>query len=390
MGFGAPLSYKVVGSAVVPGFLGDQDWPWLRDLLDERERFVGRPQRALEARLRAPLPREGPPGKKRMALHVLAGLGRSERDAAVPPRQARRLVFGEAARAPGPRPLVLARVASALNVPPLALDAALFADLPGERLVAELPHGLSPAKLALRANLGLAQGLLFRAALVTIEAEGNARTLVRHAKLGGLICTVTGRAPGGDIRLDVSGPFAVFRHTLLYGRALGRLVPLLAWCRRFRLRATCVLDGEPLDLQLGTGDPIFPADEPRLYDSRIEARFAREFRRLAPDWDVLREPEPVAAGASLVFPDFALQHRYDPSRRWLVEIVGFWTPEYLSRKLALYRAAHLANLILCIDENRACGEGDLPDGALVLRFRRHVDAAAVRQLVERPAAPVTG
>jgi predicted nuclease of restriction endonuclease-like RecB superfamily len=104
---------------------------------------------------------------------------------------------------------------------------------------------------------------------------------------------------------------------------------------------------------------------------------------------VLREPEPVAAGTRLVFPDFALRHRHDPSRHWLVEILGFWTPEYVERKLALYRAARLPNLILCIDEARGCGEGDLPPGARVLRFRRRVDAAAVRRLVATTTSSTT-
>jgi hypothetical protein len=66
----------------------------------------------------------------------------------------------------------------------------------------------------------------------------------------------------------------------------------------------------------------------------------------------------------------------------LLERESFWTPEYLSRKLALYRAAGIANLILCIDRDRAGGDGDLPAGALVVRYRGHVDAAAVRCLVE--------
>ena len=102
---------------------------------------------------------------------------------------------------------------------------------------------------------------------------------------------------------------------------------------------------------------------------------------MAPDWDVLREPEPIPAGTRLVFPDFALQHRSERSRRWLVELVGFWTPEYLRRKLALYREARVANLILCIAEDRACAEEELPAGAVILRFRRRVDAAAVRRVV---------
>jgi predicted nuclease of restriction endonuclease-like RecB superfamily len=82
-----------------------------------------------------------------------------------------------------------------------------------------------------------------------------------------------------------------------------------------------------------------------------------------------------------VFPDFALQHRYDVSRRWLVEIVGFWTPDYVRRKLALYREARIANLILCIDAARACEEGSLPAGAVIVRFRRRIDAGAVRRIV---------
>jgi hypothetical protein len=64
-----------------------------------------------------------------------------------------------------------------------------------------------------------------------------------------------------------------------------------------------------VDLSLGTGDPIVPADPRRQDDSQLEERFARAFRKLAPDWDVFREPEPI-----------------DASRRWLREIVGFVCP----------------------------------------------------------------
>ena len=82
---------------------------------------------------------------------------------------------------------------------------------------------------------------------------------------------------------------------------------------------------------LKTGDPIFPSGEPRRYDSQLEERFARDFARLAAAWEVVREPEPVVVGRGLVFPDFALIHRTRTERRWLLEIVGFWTPDYFVR-----------------------------------------------------------
>ena len=376
----ALLNYSVIGDTIVPHFLGEHDHPWLRVLLDEHERFVGRPQRELGARLREPLPCESPPRKLKQATHVLARLWQGHRKAAVPPRRARALVFGEAARAPVPPEAVFSRVAASLGVSTGELQDSLFADLPGNRLVTAPAPSLSPGELALRTNLALAQALLFHATSVSIEADGNARALVRHSKWRGLICTVVERSSAHAV-LELSGPFALFRHTRLYGRALGEIVPLLAWCRRFRLRAESVSRGRRLTLQLATGDPIFPAAEPRRYDSRLEERFAREFRRLSPEWDVLREPEPVTASGTLIFPDFALQHRHDSTRRWLVEIMGFWTPAYVTRKLALYRSARLSNLILCIDEERNCATEDLPPGARVVRFRRRVDPAAVLRLV---------
>jgi hypothetical protein len=380
---GSHLAYSLHGEVVVPHFLEAADHPWLRALLEEHERFAGRPHRELAERL-AEEPQGTPRDKRRLAIHVLARASTRRRGSTTRSRRVRAAVFEEATRSQSPRDVVLASVAGTLELRTSEVEAMLFGDLPGERLVMLPDPPWSPGEFALPANLALVQGLIFRATSVAIEASGNARALVRYAKLRGLICTVAVRERREDALLELSGPFALFRRTLLYGRALGDLVPLLAWCRRFRLSASCVLGTRSVTLWLATGDPIFPAREPRPYDSRIEERFARDFRRAARDWDVVREPEPVRAGTTLLFPDFALQHRIQPERRWLLEIVGFWTPEYLARKLALYRRAGLANLILCIDEARGCTEGDLPREARVLRYRRKVDVRAVLRLIEGP------
>ena len=377
-----PLNSDPAPRPIVPQFLDERDHPWLRCLIEESERFIGRPQREQDARLRQPLPCESPPEKLRLAIEALSRAQRGRRTAAVvPPRRARALVFAEAARSSAPPDAALLTVAESLEVTVAALRDSLFADLPGERLVAAPARPISATELACRTNLALVQRLLFRATVLRIDVEGNTRALVRQAKWRGLICVVTDRPERGGAWLEISGPFALFRHTGLYGRALGELIPLLAWCSRFSLAAHCVVDGRPRTLRLATGDPIFPSAAPRQYDSHLEERFAREFRRAAPDWDVVREPEPIAAGDVLIFPDFALRRRSDPGQRWLLEIVGFWTPDYVSRKLALYQKARVANLILCIDEARSCAGADLPTGARVVRFRRRVNPTDVLRAV---------
>jgi hypothetical protein len=382
------LSYSVAGPLVVPHYLSEHDHPWLRVLLEEHERFIGRPQRELEARLREPLPCESPPRKLRLAIQVLGRLRPHNRKSVVLSKRTRAHVFGEAARTSAPAQAVWTTVASSLGVSVEDLQGSLFADLPGERIVAAPAQPLSAVELALRCNLALVQEILFCVTVVRVEVEGNARVLVRHAKWRGLICGVAERPGSAGTTMEISGPFALFRNTRLYGRALGELVPLLGWCPRFRLQAECVFRGRRLTLQLGTGDPIFPSSAPRRYDSLLEERFARDFRRLAPAWDVIREPAPIAAAGTLIFPDFALQHRFDPTSRWLLEIVGFWTPDYVARKLVLYRNARLSNLILCIDEQRNCAEADLPSGARVVRYRRRVDAAAVLRIIETTTCPL--
>jgi predicted nuclease of restriction endonuclease-like RecB superfamily len=75
-------------------------------------------------------------------------------------------------------------------------------------------------------------------------------------------------------------------------------------------------------------------------------------------------------------------HRRDPTRRVLLEIAGFWTPDYLAKKLERLRAAGVTNLILCIDEARRCSEVDIPRHALVVRFRKKVDASKLLDIIE--------
>ncbi len=274
-------------------------------------------------------------------------------------------------------------VASALGISSGELDRSLFADLPGERLV-ELPSPRPvPQDLALRANLALAQGFLQRSSRISLLVRGNARAVVRQVRLRRLLCTVQPGTGRRDATIEISGPYSLFRRTILYGRALGSLVPALRDCDRFRLEADAVLRGRELCVGIRSGDPIFPGAElARRYDSKLEERFSLDFRRLAPDFDLVREPEALRAGEHLIFPDFAIFRRRNPARRVLLEIVGFWTPDYLTEKLERLAKAGVPNLILCIDESLNCAAATLPDSHPVLRYKRNLDAGAVLSTVE--------
>jgi predicted nuclease of restriction endonuclease-like RecB superfamily len=124
-----------------------------------------------------------------------------------------------------------------------------------------------------------------------------------------------------------------------------------------------------------------PARELPAFDSKLEERFATEFAKLALEWEVIREPEPIALDDGLLFPDFELRRRTTGEHYWL-EVVGFWTPEYLAKKLAQLRSARLSKLILCIDVARQCDDAELQALGPVVRFRRTIDVRAVIAIID--------
>jgi uncharacterized protein len=377
------LAQALPPNALRPSYLDLRDHLWLSVLIEEYERFAGRRAADLDARLREPLRVPCAADRLRRARHVMDRLCGPRLQARVAPAKVREALF-LAAAGREPRSAALAQATCELACSETDLLACLFADLPGERVLPPPPEGLDPGELALRVNLALVQGLLARATAVTVTITGNARDIVRYAKLRGLLCVARTAPPevACGATLEISGPLALFHRTRVYGSALASLVPRLSWCDRFELSAECLLAGETRVLRVRSGDPIFPAERPPRFDSALEQRFAKDFARAAPDWELIREPVAVQVGHRLIFPDFGLVHRRDPSRQALLEIVGFWSPAYRAEKLARLREAHVDSLILCIDDKHSVTADELPPSARVVRYRRRIRPEAVLDILE--------
>jgi predicted nuclease of restriction endonuclease-like RecB superfamily len=99
------------------------------------------------------------------------------------------------------------------------------------------------------------------------------------------------------------------------------------------------------------------------YDSAWEHSLATDFRQHfgaeRGGWTISRETTPVMAGDELFLPDFTLRHA--DGREALVELIGFWTPEYLeakTRKIAAAgKAESLGHLLLVVYRGLAVGRG---------------------------------
>jgi uncharacterized protein len=351
----------------------------MRALIADFARLDGHRYREVEAFLREPPRVFSPTGKRQMAIWTIFNLCTKQR----PPVHAFKLraaITEEAQRARDAgrfeRSEVIDASAQRLGLAGEEFEKQLFADLPAERHI-NLPQMIpDPHSLATLTNLSLAQGLLRVASEVDIDLHGGARAVVRQIHLKRLLCTVRRKAPE-KVSLHISGAFSLFRHTTIYGRALASILPVLVWCERFDLLARCMLRGRIVSARLCSGDPIAIGEPPQVFDSRLEERFARDFSKANLDWDLVREPEPVEAGDALIFPDFAVVHRRDVSKRFFLEIVGFWTPDYLREKLRRLRSINSTPLVLCIDRGLNCSEGELPMNARIVWFKKRIDPREV-------------
>ncbi|GGL62037.1 DUF790 family protein [Halocalculus aciditolerans] len=282
-----------------------------------------------------------------------------ETQSAVRPERARELAFREGERlgvvTDAERETALERASETLDTTPDALADALYADLDARQVLVDFDPRWDADALVSQYNLSLAQTALFDAVELRVETS-EPRDLVLAVKRLGLLYEIEKTENGRVVVL--TGPDAVFRKTRRYGTRFARLLRSVVNAEEFRVEATIDDRGTERTMVLTDDDPLRPPGvEPVVdvsYDSDVERDFATRFESLDLDWALEREPDFLDAGDHVMIPDFAFTHRYGDVRVYF-EIMGFWTPEYVEKKLAQLDATE-ENLVVAVDESLGVGE----------------------------------
>ncbi len=371
-------------------YFNETDFPWVDRLIDEHKRFVGKTRRAALTYFKEPLSFSCPKVKLRTICKTIGDNWPVFSPLKLNFRKLRHEIFAAAGQSLKNTPsssrwtndaLIIEAERLSLNVEDV--PKILFSDLADEKIFTPWSEDLSSRKLCLLANRSLLQSHLAKAKYITLNLKGHARAVVRQARLHGLLCNISSHSDAfSNMEIFVSGPLALFRHTRLYAKALTSLLPILAWCHRFSMKIVCQKNADLYCLVVKSNDPIFPGEKPKMFDSAIERRFFDDFSKAAPDYEIVKEPEPIQAGSSLIFPDFRITHKRNLERTWIIEIVGFWTPEYLQSKFSRLKAAGITNLIVAIDEKLFCGQRhDLQLDWLVVTYKKKIDVKKILFLI---------
>ena len=242
----------------------------------------------------------------------------------------------------------------------------------------------TPEDLLLDYNLSLAQTVLFKALMLRAEvlaSGGEAKILLRNAKRLGLMYMA--RRERGRLVLDIDGPASLLRQTERYGTRLAKLLPSIVALSEWRVVAWVRRRDRKLIFEMASDrSPPLPKVELRYepYDSSLEEDFYRRFSKAGSGWAILREPEPLVVDRHVLVPDFAFDKG---GVRVYMEIVGFWTPGYLKRKLRKLRALRGVNMIVAVDEDKACSPEVLRLPHTVVVFKRRVPVDTVYRLLKR-------
>jgi predicted nuclease of restriction endonuclease-like RecB superfamily len=259
---------------------------------------------------------------------------------------------------PQTREEVVEQITSSLGFASEHLETWLYADRQINYLLTDLGPTWTAEDLLARYNLELARGVLYWASHMTIEASSNYKDLWKFMKLFKLMF-IGERTSVGGYRIDLDGPISPFvSSTLRYGRQFAAFLPALLLCEQWQMRAQVRPPQSQgfLTYQLDYTSELrthFKGSGP--FDSRLEADFASAFATKMGEkrghWILSRESDVLLLGDTVMIPDFLLTDERDEQRKILVEIVGFWHPEYLRRKVEKVRAAQCSHLLLLVSDH---------------------------------------
>lgn len=259
----------------------------------------------------------------------------------VDPRKLRRDVFELGAKARRDlgrdfdRRKVFEDVAPRFDAEPEALDAALYADLPSQHRLLQVPT-FGAAELTECYQTAQYQAVLLRAVKLVAHVRSKDpqkyRALFRALKFRRLMYVI--HREGEGYRIEIDGPFSLFESVTKYGLQLALLFPVLCQCDELRLVAELKWGKQRTALRFEydhehkgcavTTEPLLRDDVGDLMQALL---------KLDSGWRVsINEQILDLPGVGLCVPDLCFDK---DGKRVLLEVLGFWSRDAVWRRVEL-------------------------------------------------------
>lgn len=275
-----------------------------------------------------------------------------------------------------------AELARELGMPWDEIERTLYSDVIVFQQLESFPGYADAGAFLSRYNVAQLQAALYRAETMTVTAMGDLKTIVRYAKLARLLheierssmgvplmnpAKIHGRDAHATYRLTFSGPVSVLRETRRYGVNFARFLPALLACKGWELTAVLQTPWKGTARLVVSDADRFTSHlpPPEEFDSGLEESFANKFGPARDGWRLIREGDILHEHQATFIPDFTFRHE-DGTEVYL-EIVGFWTPEYLEQKRETLRRFRRHRVLLAVPQSSLREDAAIGDSVIVYK-----------------------
>ncbi|MHA1149173.1 MAG: DUF790 family protein [Promethearchaeota archaeon] len=275
------------------------------------------------------------------------------------------------------REKVVSRIADEFGVTKDEIKNAMFADLPKEQVLKQLTLP-APKELIQSYNLSLIQTLLFNATVMTFTVGTKFQQIFRTINFLGLMYETDGK------EITISGPISLLKHTKKYGTSFAKLLPYILqsdnWSFEAKVQMQRGKQSRIYEFGLDSKDPVLLPIYEQVeegFDSEVEEQLYKDLTLYAPDWEIKREPTFIKAGKYVIIPDFGF---YKRGIKIYLEVVGFWTPEYIEKKIKKFNQTD-TKIIAAVNQNLKCTRRDFPGE--VIFYKKHIPIKPILEILKR-------
>ncbi|MBC7796419.1 MAG: DUF790 family protein [Pyrinomonadaceae bacterium] len=285
------------------------------------------------------------------------------------------------------REKVLAKIAVDFNCSPQEIESSLYADLSAQQRLIKF-ETLNPSELLERYNLAQAQAILYRCAEMKIWLEPsdakNYRRIFDSIKYFKLIHHVSGDALNG-YEITITGAASVFHRSQKYGVQMSVFLPALLNCESWRMRAEIDLkSGERAFYHLNSEQNEISSsylDEPE-YENPVAEKLLKNWSKHESALQLVENKEVVDLGKTIFAPDFVLIAPCGD--KVFLEILGFWTPKILEKRLEQLESSGFKSFIIAAwEELRGSRDDYFSNSENVILFKRNLEPQLLENLVEK-------
>jgi predicted nuclease of restriction endonuclease-like RecB superfamily len=288
---------------------------------------------------------------------------------------------------------IISSIASTMNLSVDDIENTMWSDFE-ENMVLDQFTPITSNELLAWYNLALMQTLLFNCTRLDFYVSGGAnwKRVLRDVKRLGMMYHL--ESNGDELSCSIDGPLSLFKMTDKYGTSIAKLLPSIIASGKWRVKAWVVrktLSGKKMYEFETSNEEVPPLMHPyteqlddrrgnAIFDSSIEEKFASKFEQFANGWNIIREPDPIIAAGKALIPDFMFE-KYN--QRVYLEIVGFWTKEYLERKIQKLIASSKTgenksmDMLIAVNEELACSKLSSLPKEKVIFYRNEVPIKSV-------------